>query len=128
MKNLGVIFDENFSFNDHINQLSRKSHYQLIKVKNIKKYMDKTTLEMVIHSLIFSNIDYCNAIFHSLPEYQLHKIQRIQNYAARILTNTGKFSHITPVLKELHWLPVKYRIKFKILITTFKCLHDRQGP
>ena len=86
--------------------------------------MDKTTLEMVIHSLIFSNIDYCVAIFHNLPAYQFHNIQWIQNYAARILTNTGKFSHITPVLKELHWFPVQYRIKFKILITTFKCLHD----
>ena len=75
VKDLGVIFDENFSFNDQINQLSKKSRYQLIKVKNIKKYMDKTTLEMVIHSLIFSNIDYCNEIFHNLPAYQFHNIQ-----------------------------------------------------
>ena len=103
VKNLGVILDENFSSNDHINQLSKKSHYQFIKVKKkIKKYMDKTALKMAIHSLNFSNINYCNAIFHNLPAYQLHKIQRIQNYAARILTNTGRFSRISPVLKELH--------------------------
>ena len=57
---------------------------------------------------------------------QLQRLQRIQNAAARVLTFRKKFEHITPVLKELHWLPIKYRVKFKILLLTYKCLngHD----
>ena len=59
-----------------------------------------------------------------LPDYQLKRVQRIQNTAARILTRTRKHDHITPVLEALHWLPVVKRIDFKILTLAYKCLHN----
>ena len=58
-------------------------------------------------------------------EFYISKLQRVQNTAARIVTITARHNHITPVLKKLHWLPVKYRAQFKLLVHTHKALHDR---
>ena len=54
---------------------------------------------------------------------QIAKLQRVQNAAARLILGIGKFSHITPALYELHWLPVSLRIDYKILLLTFKCIY-----
>ena len=62
-----------------------------------------------------SPIDYCNSLCANLPLYLMDGLQKIQNTAARIISRTRKFDHITPVMQNLHWLPVQYRIMFKIL-------------
>ena len=58
-----------------------------------------------------------------LPKAQIARLQRVQNAAARLILGIGKFSHITPALYELHWLPVSLRIDYKILLLTFKCIY-----
>ena len=128
-RNLGVNFDSTLSFKQHFKNVSRKSYFQLTKINQIKKYLPADTIKSLIHSLIFSNLDYCNALYYNLPQTQLNKLQKIQNSAARIISGTPKYNHITPVLKSLHWLPVKVRIEFKILILTFKALYsDSSSP
>ena len=76
-----------------------------------------------MHALISSKIDYCNGLHYGNPAVHITKIQRVQNNAARLVTSISRFSHITPVLDALHWLPVVYRIQYKILLLTFKCIH-----
>ena len=66
---------------------------------------------------------YCNGLLFGLPKAQIAKLQRVQNAAARLILGIGKFSHITPALYELHWLPVSLRIDYKILLLTFKCIY-----
>ena len=68
-----------------------------------------------------------NSLLFNLPNSQLDKLQIVQNNAARVIKKCKKFDHVTPLLFDLHWLPVKYRIKFKILLMTYKCLHS-EGP
>ena len=79
--------------------------------------------QSLVHAYVTSRLDYCNSILYGLPKYQLSKLQRIQNMAARLITDTMKCDHIKPVLYNLHRLLVNYRIQFKILMITFKAIH-----
>ena len=85
-------------------------------------FLSHHDLEMAIHALISSRLDYYNALY-VVSQASLGRLQLVQNAAARLLTCTNKREHITPVLKSLHWLPVQYRIDFKILMFVFKALH-----
>ena len=86
-------------------------------------FLSKESTETLIHAFISSRLDYCNSLFYNIPAYQLQKLQRIQNAAARLILQESKFCHITPLFMTLHWLPVKYRIQFKILLLTFKAIN-----
>ena len=68
-------------------------------------------------------MDYCNSLLYGIPEYQTRKLQRAMNASARHIYRTHRFCHVTPLLAELHWLPVRSRIHYKILLITFKILH-----
>ena len=70
-----------------------------------------------------SKLDICNSLLYGLPQYLIDRLQAVQNCAARLVTRSRKHDHITPILKQLHWLPVYSRIKYKILLLTFKALH-----
>ncbi|KAK0143129.1 Dysbindin [Merluccius polli] len=88
-----------------------------------KAYLPQSDLERVIHAFITSQLDYCNALYTGIDQSQLRHLQLVQNSAARLLTCTKKREHITPVLASLHWLPIRYRIDFKLLLTVYKSLH-----
>ena len=126
-RNLGVMFDSSLSMRDHVNQVCKKGYHQLTKIRQIKRYMDKPALESVVHSFVTSGMDYCNAVLFGCPTNVIDKLQKLQNCAARVVVGVRKFEHITPVLKELHWLPVTSRINYKIALMVFKCLHG-QAP
>ena len=98
--------------------------YHIYDIKTVRKHLNQNPTEKIMHALITSKLDYCNSPQFGLPNSQLQKLQRVQNAAARIITGNRKYDHITPVLRELHWLPVKERIDFKILLLTFKALNN----
>ncbi len=85
--------------------------------------MDNDTLNTLVHAFVTSRIDYSNALLYGLPDTMLSRVQRVQNCAAKIVTNGRKYDHVTPLLISLHWLPVRYRIMFKVICTVFKCLN-----
>ena len=122
-KNLGVLFDSNMSFEPHIKKVVQTCFFQLRNIKKIKSLLTPKDLEKLIHAFISSRLDYCNSLFTTLSSASLHRLQMVQNAAARLLTNTYRRSHITPVLAALHWLPIECRIVFKINLITYKAIH-----
>ena len=122
-RNLGVIMDSTLSMESHISSVCQSTYLQLRNIGKIRKYLTDEATKKVIHACISSRLDYNNALLYGLPKSQLHRLQRIQNSAARIVQRCKKSDHMTPHLKHLHWLPVQQRIKFKILTLTYKCLH-----
>ena len=123
-KNLGVIFDQSMTMEKHVNSVSKKAFHQLIKIRQLRKFLDKKATLSLVHSFITSSIDYCNNIYYGQPKYIIRKLERIQNAAAKLITNSKKYDHVTPILKQLHWLPPEKRILFKIAILTYKCLNQ----
>ena len=122
-RNLGVIVQNDLKMDIFVTNICRSASYALYRIGQIRKFLDRKSTEILVHAFITCRLDQCNSLLHGLPESQIAKLQRIQNSAARLVTLTRKFDHITPILRELHWLPVKYRIMYKILLLTYKCLH-----
>ena len=108
----------------HINQVCKAAFYHIHNIRRVSKYLSQECLKTLIHAFVTSRLDYCNGLLYGLPKYQISKLQRVQNTAARLITNTRKYDHITPALYSLHWLPVFYRIHFKILIIFFKAIYN----
>ena len=125
IKSLGVTFDSGFTFERLVGSVVKGSFFHLRLVAKLKPYLPHKDLETVIHAFITSRLDYCNALYVGLGQRQMRRLQLVQNSAARLLTGTKKRDHITPVLVSLHWLPVRFRIDFKILMFVFKALHGK---
>lgn len=126
-RNIGVYFDENMNLKKHVSNLCRNAYFQLHNIASVRGVLTKKAAECLIHAFITSRLDFCNSLLVGLPQNTLQKLQAIQNSAARLLTGSKKYDHITPILQELHWLPVAYRLNYKIILLTFKALQG-QAP
>ena len=102
----------------HINNIVEVAFYHLRNIAKIRKYINVTTAEVLVHAFINSKLDFCNSLLHGLPKYEINKLQSVQNAAARVIACLRKF------LKELHWLPVEPGIIFKINLICFKILNN----
>jgi len=124
VRNLGAMFDSTMNMSCFVSTLCKSLNHQLHKIGCIRQYLTTDVTKQLITSLVLSKIDYCNSLFAGLPKHRLHKLQTIQNNAARLITRTRKREHITPILSDLHWLPIEQRIRYKIAMLCYKCLHD----
>ena len=126
-KNLGFMFDHLMSLEDQICTTSQVCYMNLRNLERIGSKLSTDLKVQLVHSNILSHIDYCNAVYGRLTESSLQKLQKIQNTAVRFifgLYGKAKRQHISPYLKRLHFLPVRYRIKYKIALLVFKCLNN----
>ena len=91
----------------------------------IRKYLDQSTAERLVHVFFTTRLDHCNSLLYGLPQREIEKPQHVQNTAARIVTiRSNKREHITPIFKELHWLPIESPTKFKLGLITFKTVNN----
>ena len=123
VKNLGVIFDQVMSMRQHVNYTSRTARFHLRNISRIRRYIPEESCKLVVQSLVTSRLDYSNGLLYGIPKSAVSILQSVQNSAARIATKTAPREHITPVLRELHWLPVDRRIEYKILLYAYKALN-----
>ena len=123
VKNLGVTFDENLSFEKHIKTVAKNTMHQLRNLRHVRPHFDKSSFQIIVHASITSRLDYCNSLLSGLPLSSLRHLQLVQNFSARLILNREKYCHVTPLLQELHWLPISSRIKFKVLLIVYKTLN-----
>ena len=99
---------------DHISSVCKSASFALYRIGRIRRFLDQTSAEWLIHAFIISRLDFCKSMLYGIDDKQLRRLQSIQNSAARLITRTRKHEHITPVLQSLHWLPIRCRIDFKL--------------
>jgi hypothetical protein len=126
-RNLGIIFDSDLTFTSHISSLCRSSFYHIRQLRQIRSCLDTNSAVILANALVSSKLDYCNSLYYNLPKSTIHRLQRVQNSLARAVVPSVRYTdHITPTLRNLHWLPIEQRITFKIASLTFKTLHYKQ--
>ena len=101
----------------------KTAFYHLRNIAKIRNYLSQDNAETLVHAFISSKLDFCNALLYGLPQSVIDRLQYVQNCAARLVTRTRSSEHITPVLRRLHWLPVRQRITYKVLLLTYKALN-----
>ena len=117
--------DTKFTIEPHITKIIQIGSLKIRQISYYRKFLTPSAAETLIHAYITSRLDYCNGLLHGLPTNLVAKLQSILNAAARLVTvtKTWKYEHITPVMINLHWLPIQYRIQFKLLLLIYKSLH-----
>ena len=123
MRNLGVVFDKNLNMRAQVNTICRSAYFHLRNISRVRSVLSQEATEKLIHALVMSRVDCCNALLCGVSHSLTNKLQRILNTAARILTQTPKSVSMTLVCRDLHWLPVSARVDYKILVLTYKALH-----
>ena len=116
------------SLRPHIAAICKSAFYQLHRISRIHRFITLPATETLVHSFISSRLDYCNSVLSGLPNCNIQKLQCVQDAAGCLTTHSKKYDHITPILADLHWLPVWYCILFKVLVLTYHALHGTAPP
>ena len=127
-RNLGVVVDSQLSMSAHIAAVCRGGYYQLRQLRPLKRCMTDDAIKTLTHAFISSRLDYCNVLYYGVTEGLLNRLQSVQNAAARLVTGMGRREHITPVLRQLHWLPVRQRVMFKLATLVHRSLAGTAPP
>ena len=107
----------------HVTAVCKSSFFHLCNIFKIRKFLSHGTCKTLIHAFVTARIDFCNSLLYSQPKCILKCLQSVLNSAARLIHLTRRYKHVTPLLIQLHWLPIEQRITFKIAVITFKALH-----
>ena len=110
VKNLGVIFDSDNSFDNHVAKVCQACYYHLRDLQRICKFLSVETPILLANAMVSSRLDYCNSLLYGVSKSNIAKLQRVQNTLCHIIFKLDKMSHVTPFLKKLHWLPIQHHI------------------
>jgi hypothetical protein len=114
VRDLGVYVDAELTMKHHVNRVTSNCFFQLRRLRQIRRVADPDVAKRLVSAFVLSRLDYCKADLAGLPQTTLRPLQRAQNAAARLVANLRSCDHITPAMKELHWLPINQRITYKL--------------
>ena len=119
-KDLGVLLDPLLTYDHHITSIVSTCFSMLSQINRVKKSFDKETLQLLIESVVFSKMLYCSSVWSNATAQNITKIQSIQSFTCKIITNSKKSDHVTPLLRHLNWLPVREQLQYRDSILAFK--------
>ena len=121
-KDLGVTLDSNLTYDNHVTKTVSTCMSRLGQINRVKHVLDRDTLTIVVNCLVFSKLFYCSNIWSNTTESNLDKVQKVQNFACRIVSGVKKFDHITPVLRAMQWLPIRQQLYYRNAVLAFNCV------
>ena len=127
MKNLGFSLDCHLTMNAHVSNIALTCYFKLRRLASIRRFLTSTATATHVSAFALSRIDYCNSLLFGSTHDVTSNLQRMQNYAARVILRLPKSSSITIHLKSLYWLPVKVRSTYKIACLCYHC-HSSTAP
>ena len=127
VKNIGACLDKEMQLEKQVTLTCKSAWYNLYQLSKIRRYLSQEQLQSVIQAFVISKLDQNNALLIGSPKQLTSKLQSIQNAAAKLIYGIKRYDHVKAPLQKLHWLPVEFRIKFKILLLCYKCMYDN-GP
>ena len=113
VSDIGIIFYCTLSMRRQVNSVVKFAFYQLWDIARIKRYLSPKAIELLVQSFVSSKLEFCNSLLYGVPKHLLRKLQSVQNAAARLVTSS-KYDHVTPLLMQLHWIPIDERINLKL--------------
>lgn len=128
VKYLGVRLDQTLSMHEQISSVSRACFLELRRIASLRPFLSRDAILKLVVASVLSRLDYCNSALFGLPDDQILRLQRIQNSAARFVMGKKKYDHVTPLLRELHWLPVKARCEYKIAVLAYRHFDGTLAP
>lgn len=126
VRSLGVTIDSTLSFKTHVKEVCKAAHHHIRALRHIRKCISDDDAKQIAVSMVSARLDYCNSVLYNSTQSNLAQLQRVQNSLARVVSNTRRREHITPILADLHWLPITARVEYKIALLTFKTLVLKQ--
>ena len=118
-----MYIDEHLSMEATAGHCAKTCFFHLRRIRQLRRYVNYDTLYTLIRALILSRLDYCNSLFTCSSQTTLHRLQRMQDAAARLICGASPRTHTPPLLKQLHWLPVSSRIQFKLCTLMYDINH-----
>jgi hypothetical protein len=128
IKTLGVTLDCNMTMRQQINSVCSSCFYVLRQIGFIRRFLNYTTTRQLVQSLVISRLDYCNSLYADIPCFLIGKLQRVMNRSVRLIFKLPIITPMTHYLHDLHMLPVKWRIMYKILTMVFLFMHINSCP
>ena len=125
-RDLSVVFDNDFTFHSHISVVCNSCFYHMWDLRRIRHHLDPDSAKLLATALVSSRLDYCNSLLYGIADIDLIRLQHVQNQLACLVTKSPPFTRSIPLLRSLHWLPVRFRILFKINLLTYKTLREKQ--
>jgi len=124
-RDLGVVIDSCLTMADHVSAIRQSGYFQLRQLRPVARSLTVDAAKTIVHAFIACRIDYCNLLLHGITDSLFRRLQSVPNAAAclQLITRTRRRDHITPVLRDLYWLPVQRRVDYKLALLVYKSLH-----
>ena len=126
VRNLGFVIDQELIMKDHITKLCQSCYYQLCQIRTVRHSLTSSAIQTLVHAFICTRVDFANSLLYGTSAYLLDRLQSVLNSAARLILRIGKYDLISAAIRrDLHWLPIQFRIQYKLNSITSNCLAGR---
>src|SRR6218665_3547191 len=127
VRDLGVLLDCKLNMTQHVSSTARTCFFHLRRIRQVRRCLDETCRRILVQALVISRLDYCKSVLSGLPSSTLQPLSSVLDTAAHLIKDLSPRDHITPTLKQLHWLPIHARIAFKISLLMYH-IHSGTSP